>query len=198
MKDYMDCDDNPNFFKLFMTHLSLTCMTHIPKKAYCPFHFDFVGEQGVGKTLLLKHYLSFGYYAQLKPRERDGDMLAPVYEANAIIANDDEGTVVRKDDSNSFTGMSYEQWKDFISNDTDSFRKTYGKTQTLRRNFIVTRTSNDVFNAIDPAGARRQIIFQANLKKDDCRVPTPKGDPEVYRQFKRNLLNNSSQKKILF
>lgn len=168
LKEYYDCDTNPHLFWLFMT--ALVGKLKEPEKCYVPYFFDWIGNAGVGKTLLCER-LSNGWVEVLSPGRSADDAMVNVYKNNALIALDDEcsffKSVVGK-------GAGYEWWKQFITNSSDTFSRKFQQPETHPRSFIVVRTSNEPKTSfwIDE---RRQIIFESKLKKDECKIlPLPK------------------------
>lgn len=163
LKTYYECDTNPRLFWLFMT--AIVGKLKEPEKCYVPFFFDWIGNAGVGKTLLCQR-LSNGWVEVLSPGRSPDDALVNIYKANALIAMDDEcsyfKSVVGK-------GSGYEWWKQFVTNSNDTFSRKFQQPETHPRSFIIVRTSNEPKTSfwIDE---RRQIIFESKLPKDECRI----------------------------
>ena len=86
LKEYYDCDTNPRLFWLFMT--AIVGKLKEPEKCYVPFFFDWIGNAGVGKTLLCQR-LSNGWVEVLSPGRSPDDALVNIYKANALISMDD-------------------------------------------------------------------------------------------------------------
>lgn len=163
LKEYYDCDTNPRLFWLFMT--AIVGKLKDPASAYVPYFFDWIGEPGIGKTYLCQ-LLSNGWTEVLNPGRSTDDALVNVYQSNALIAIDDECSffkaVVGK-------GSGYEWWKQFVTNNKDTFSRKFQQPETHPRSFIIVRTSNEPKTSfwIDE---RRQIIFESKLPKDECRI----------------------------
>jgi hypothetical protein len=163
LKEYYDCDTNPRLFWLFMT--AIVGKLKDPANAYVPYFFDWIGEPGIGKTYLCQ-LLSNGWIEVLNPGRSADDALVNVYQSNALIAIDDEcsffKSVVGK-------GSGYEWWKQFVTNNKDTFSRKFQQPETHPRSFIIVRTSNEPKTSfwIDE---RRQIIFESKLPKDECRI----------------------------
>lgn len=163
LKEYYDCDTNPRLFWLFMT--AIVGKLKDPERAYVPYFFDWIGNAGVGKTLLCER-LSNGWVEVLSPGRSPDDALVNIYKSNALIAMDDEcsffKSVVGK-------GSGYEWWKQFVTNVRDTFSRKFQQPETHPRSFIIVRTSNEPKTSfwIDE---RRQIIFESKLPKDECRI----------------------------
>jgi hypothetical protein len=164
LKQYYDCDTNPNLFWLFMT--SLVGMIHNPHETYVPYWFDFVSqEKGVGKTLLLKK-LSHGWCVFMSKGRSVDDMYVNAYSENAIIVIDDECAM---SDPEKGQGISYDLWKQFVTSDRDTFSRKNQQPESHPRSFIVTRTSNKVKTGY-AVNERRQIVFESKLGQDECRI----------------------------
>lgn len=163
LKKYYDCDTNPRLFWLFMT--AIVGKLKDPERAYVPYFFDWIGNAGIGKTLLQER-LANGWVEVLSPGRSPDDALVNVYKSNALIAMDDEcsffKSVVGK-------GAGYEWWKQFVTNSKDTFSRKFQQPETHPRSFIIVRTSNEPKTSfwIDE---RRQIIFESKLKQNECRI----------------------------
>lgn len=158
LKDYYDCDANPNFLWLLMT--SLIGKLHDPEKTHTPYFFDFVGEQGVGKTTLAIK-LACGRYTFLEAGRSFDDAFVNVYTDNSLIALDDECSFSKN--------IDYEKWKRIVSMQKDTFSRKFQQPETHPRSFVIVRTSN-VTKTSYTVDERRQIIFESKLPKDECRV----------------------------
>ena len=158
MKTYYDCDANPNFTWLLLT--AIVGKLKEPEKCYVPFHFDFVGDKGVGKTTLAAK-LSCGRYTKLTKGRSGDDMFVNVYSENSLIALDDECSVSKT--------MDYDLWKSIVTDSKDTFSRKFQQPETHPRSFIIVRTSNDKKTgfAVDE---RRQIIFESKLPMNKCLV----------------------------
>lgn len=162
MKNYYDCDANPNFTWLLLT--SIVGKLKEPEQCYVPYFFDFVGNKGVGKTLLPQRLVG-DLYAMLQYGRSYDDIFVNIYNANAVVAIDDECTMV----GSGFNKLSYDQWKQFVTAKVDRFSRKNAQPESHPRSFVVVRTSNDTKTgyALDE---RRQIIFESKLPKNGCRI----------------------------
>lgn len=162
MKDYYDCDANPNFTWLLLT--AIVGKLKEPDQCYVPYFFDFVGNKGVGKTLLPQRLVG-DLYAFIQYGRSYDDIFVNLYNANAVVAIDDECTMV----GTGFNKLSYDQFKQFVTAKVDRFSRKNAQPETHPRSFIVVRTSNDTKTgwALDE---RRQIIFESKLPKNGCRI----------------------------
>lgn len=161
MKEYFRCDTNPNFFLLFLT--SVIGKIDDPEKNYCPFFFDFVSpSKGTGKTSFFQHLL--GKYAinQVMKARRD-DFYVDIYNANAVVVNNDECTWVGE----GFDKISYDEFKAMVTQSTDTFSRKYRQPETHARSFVIVRTSNEI-NQVFSTNERRQIIFEITLEENEC------------------------------
>lgn len=158
MKDYYECDANPNFTWLLMT--AIVGKLKEPDKCYVPFFFDFVGERGVGKSTLAAK-LSCGRYTKLSKGRSHDDMFVNVYSENSLIALDDECSVSKT--------IDYDLWKSIVTDAKDMFSRKFQQPEVHPRSFIIVRTSNEKKTgfAVDE---RRQIIFESKLPMNECRV----------------------------
>ena len=158
MRDYYECDANPNFTWLLMT--AIVGKLKEPEVCYVPFHFDFVGKRGVGKSTLAAK-LSCGRFTKLTKGRSADDMFVNVYTENSLIALDDECSVSKV--------MDYDLWKSIVTDTKDTFSRKFQQPETHPRSFIIVRTSNEVKTgfAVDE---RRQIIFESKLPMNECRV----------------------------
>lgn len=163
LKTYYECDTNPRLFWLFMT--AIVGKLKEPEKAYVPYFFDWIGNAGIGKSLLQER-LSNGWVEVLAPGRSPDDALVNVYKSNALIALDDEGSYFK---SVVGKGSGYEWWKQFVTNAKDTFSRKFQQPETHPRSFIIVRTSNEPKTSfwIDE---RRQIIFESKLPKNECRI----------------------------
>ena len=167
MKDYYECNVNPNFTWLFLT--AIVGKLKDPEHCYVPYHFDFVGAKGVGKTLLA-HRLSKGRVTTLRKGRSSDDMFVEVYTANSLIALDDECAISQ--------AMDYNLWKQIVTLQHDTFSRKFQEPETHPRGFIIVRTSNNVRTAYT-TDERRQIIFESKLQRDCCRIK-PGDLPDEY------------------
>lgn len=158
LKEYYDCDANPNFLWLLLT--SLIGKLHDPERTHVPYFFDFVGEQGVGKSTLAIR-LACGRYTFLEAGRSFDDAFVNVYSNNSLIALDDECSFSK--------GIDYEKWKRIVTMQKDTFSRKFQQPETHPRSFIIVRTSN-ITKTSYTVDERRQIIFESKLPKDCCRV----------------------------
>ena len=162
MKNYYDCDANPNFTWLLLT--AIVGKLKEPDQCYVPYFFDFVGNKGVGKTLLPQRLVG-ELYAMIQYGRSYDDIFVNLYNANAVIAIDDECTMV----GTGYNKLSYDQFKQFVTSKVDRFSRKNAQPESHPRSFIIVRTSNDTKTgwALDE---RRQIIFESKLPKNGCRI----------------------------
>lgn len=162
MKDYYDCDANPNFTWLLLT--AIVGKLKEPEQCYVPYFFDFVGQKGVGKTLLPQRLVG-DLYAFIQYGRSYDDIFVNLYNANAVVAIDDECTMV----GSGFNKLSYDQFKQFVTAKVDRFSRKNAQPESHPRSFIIVRTSNDTKTgyALDE---RRQIIFESRLPKNGCKI----------------------------
>ena len=158
MQDYYECDANPNFTWLLLT--GIVGKLKEPEKCYVPFFFDFVGERGVGKTMLVSK-LSCGRFTKLTKGRSHDDMFVNVYSENSLIALDDECSVSKV--------LDYDLWKSIVTDTKDMFSRKFQQPEIHPRSFIIVRTSNEKKTgfAVDE---RRQIIFESKLPMNECRI----------------------------
>lgn len=129
-------------------------------KAYNPLTkidtcLDVVGDQGTGKTTLLKNVAPEGMYTDQFTSFSDKDDLANMNEA--FIVNDDE-----MDASNQCT---FAEVKKFMSMQTIKYRSPYArKASQYPKHFIVARTTNDKAHLRDSTGDRRFMTILVNAK----------------------------------
>lgn len=162
MKTYFYCDANPNFFLLYLT--AIVGMMDDPEKNYCPFFFDFIGqEKGTGKSTLHEHLIG-KYAVMLSMTARPDDFFVNAYDSNAIIAIDDES---KWTDPKSFNSWSYDQFKAYVTQKYDKFSRKYQQPEEHARGFIIVRTSNEATTVFSP-NERRQIIFKVGLPERTC------------------------------
>lgn len=162
MKNYYDCDANPNFTWLLLT--AIVGKLKEPEQCYVPYFFDFVGNKGVGKTLLPQRLVG-DLYAMIQYGRSYDDIFVNIYNANAVIAIDDECTMV----GTGFNKLSYDQFKQFVTAKVDRFSRKNAQPESHPRSFVIVRTSNDTKTgwALDE---RRQIIFESKLPKNGCKI----------------------------
>lgn len=173
MKDYYECDANPNFTWLFLT--AIVGKIKEPDKCYCPYFFDFVGAKGVGKNLLVQRLVG-KYWTFMKMGRSYDDLLVNIYSANALVAIDDETSLI----GSGLKNLSYDEFKSFVTAPVDRFSRKFAQPEEHPRSFVIVRTSNNRRTgwALDE---RRQIIFESKLPKEGCRVK-PKDLPDSYFQ----------------
>lgn len=129
-------------------------------KAYNPLTkidtcLDVVGDQGTGKTTLLKNVAPEGMYTDQFTSFSDKDDLANMIDA--FIVNDDE-----MDASNQCT---FAEVKKFMSMQTIKYRSPYAKIASeYPKHFIVARTTNDKAHLKDSTGDRRFMTVLVNIK----------------------------------
>lgn len=162
LRDYFYCDANPNFFLLFMT--AIVGMMDDPEKTYCPFFFDFVGqEKGTGKSSFPEHLIG-KYAVMLSMTSRPDDFFVNAYDSNAIIVIDDES---KWTDSKGYNGWTYDQFKSYVTQRYDKFSRKYQQPEEHARSFIIVRTSNEATTVFSP-NERRQVIFRVGLPERTC------------------------------
>lgn len=166
MKDYFECDTNPNFFLLFITSI---IAKFSPKNDYVPYFFDIVSpSKGIGKTYLCHRllggkYLSFGTFAV----GRRDDFFVNAYDSNAVLELDDECTWVTV--KGGAGHISTDEFKTLVTTSIDKFSRKFGQPEEHDRSFIIVRTSNYV-NTVFSTNERRQIIFECALPEQECRI----------------------------
>lgn len=162
MRDFYDCDANPNFTWLLLT--AIVGKLKEPEQCYVPYFFDFVGNKGVGKTLLPQRLVG-DLYAFIQYGRSYDDIFVNLYNANAVVAIDDECTMV----GSGYNKISYDQFKQFVTAKVDRFSRKNAQPESHPRSFIVVRTSNDTKTgwALDE---RRQIIFESKLPRNGCKI----------------------------
>lgn len=158
LKEYYECDANPNFLWLLLT--GLIGKLKEPEKCYVPYFFDFIGEQGVGKSTLAIR-LACGRYTLLSAGRSFDDAFVNVYSNNSLIALDDECAFSKT--------LDIETWKRIVTLEKDMFSRKFQQPEVHPRSFIIVRTSNETKTGYS-LDERRQIIFESKLKKDECRV----------------------------
>lgn len=164
LKDYMNCDANPNFFRLLMT--ALIGKIDDPASNYTPFFFDFVSNsKGIGKSLFCRRIIGNKYCSFLAMTSRRDDFYVNAYDSNTIVAVDDECTWIGK----GFDKMTYDEFKQLITNPTDKFSRKFQQPEEHDRSFLILRTSNEP-RQVWSSNERRQIIFQCNLQPNECRI----------------------------
>lgn len=161
MKDFFQCDTNPNFFLLLMT--SIIGKIHDPVKNRCPYFFDFVGaSKGTGKTTLFAHML--GRHAKIQEmKSRRDDFYVDIYNTNAVVVIDDECKWV----GDKINQISYDEFKALVTEDRDVFSRKFRQPEEHPRSFIIVRTSNHPKTTYS-TNERRQIIFNVGLKEKQC------------------------------
>lgn len=167
LKDAYDCNAKPAFFRFFL--LKTLSMIKDPAHTYCPYWFDWVGEQGVGKTYLSEWLLGGDdkYVKKLELTRMGDDWKYIPYKTGAVLAVDDECKLTLNE--NKFKRISIEEWRSYVSNRSETVRGAYGKEEVRQRTFLVMRTSNK--QAISESrGERRQIIFESELPRNGCRL----------------------------
>lgn len=164
MKDFYDCDANPNFFRLLMT--SLVGKMKDPAGCYVPFFFDLVGAKGTGKSLLFRRLLGERYYTTIIPSQREDDVCVNIYSKGAVIAVDDECILTQ---GKGFNVWSEDKLKNFVTLAEDTFARKFQNVEYHPRGFVLCRTSNYIKTATD-TDERRQIIFESGLPPRECRI----------------------------
>lgn len=166
MKDYFNCDTNPNFFLLLLT--CIIGKIHNPTKAYTPYFFDVVSKsKGIGKTLLWSRLVGQKYVGDIKMNTSRGmsDFFVDCYDGNNIIVVDDECKWCGK----GLNQINHDQFKNLVTAQVDKFSRKYGQPEVHDRCFVIVRTSNLVQQVYEP-DERRQIIFKCNLEQNECRI----------------------------
>lgn len=162
MRDYFRCNSNPHFFLLFLT--SIIGKMDDPEKNYCPFFFDFVGqEKGTGKSSLCEHLIG-KYAVMLSMTSRAEDFFVNAYDSNALIAIDDES---KWTDPSKQNHWSHDEFKAYVTQKYDKFSRKFQQPEEHARSFIIVRTSNEAMNVWSP-NERRQIIFKVGLPERTC------------------------------
>lgn len=167
LKDAYECNARPQLFKFFL--LKTLSMIKDPAHTYCPYWFDWVGEQGVGKTYLSEWLLGGDdrYVKKLEITRLGDDWKYIPYKTGAVLAVDDECKLTLNE--NKFKRVSIEEWRSYVSNRSETVRGAYGREEVRQRTFLVMRTSNK--QAISESrGERRQIIFESELPRQGCRL----------------------------
>lgn len=163
LKDYFMCNAHWHYFLLFLTYV----VGKIKDPATCRVEhwFDFVGSaKGTGKSTFFKHLLEGigcgkqAFDAKMNGRTID-DFWVNCYNANAIIAIDDECHWLEK--------VSYEELKSMTTQQTDTFSRKYLQPETHFRPFVIVRTSNHP-KTVYSVNERRQIIFNVGLPEHTC------------------------------
>lgn len=169
LKENYECDDNPNFFLLFLTAIVGKLLD--PKNNNCPHYFDFFSTaKGTGKTTLPQLLLSHGlgvergkYSGEIHYGGGAGrtmqDFLVDIYDGNNIIAVNDELK----------WKMDIDTFKSFVTSNVDKFSRKHAQPEEHYRSFIIMQTCN-VMPYIWDVSERRQIIFKIGLKNNQCRT----------------------------
>ncbi|MBQ2173853.1 MAG: hypothetical protein II453_01890 [Alphaproteobacteria bacterium] len=165
LKDAYECDANPNLFKFFLNQT--LSMLKAPQDTYCPYWFDFVGEQGVGKSYLCDWLFGSQLVCKIAQNRSGDDFKYMPYKTGALIAMDDECSLTQN--QNKFKRLSIEEWRQYVSNRVDTVRGAYQREGQRQRTFIVVRTSNTA-NITQQRNERRQIIFESALPPRECRL----------------------------
>nr|WP_223064481.1 VapE domain-containing protein [Fructobacillus fructosus] len=120
------------------------------------FALDIVGDQGTGKTTLLKK-LGMGAYVDTIQNFKNKDEYSKMQRA--LIVNDDEMEAT--------ASSSFEVTKKFITMQELEYRPAYGRKNVRRaKHFVLARTSNQVEYLRDKTGNRRflPILSSKNLQ----------------------------------
>ena len=162
MRDYFYCNANPHFFLLFLT--AIIGKMDDPEKNYCPFFFNFIGqEKGTGKSSLSEHLV--GKYAKmLTMTSRPEDFFVNAYDSNALIVIDDES---KWTDPKKTNRWSLDEFKAYVTQKYDKFSRKYQQPEEHARAFIIVRTSNEAVSVFSQ-NERRQIIFNVGLPEHTC------------------------------
>lgn len=177
MKDYFECDTNPNFFLLLMTSI---IAKFSPRNDYCPYFFDIVSKsKGIGKSFLPRRLIPRKYvgFLTMQTRNRD-DFYVNAYDGNNVIVVDDECTWVGKGAGT----LNMDQFKTLVTNPQDKFSRKFQNPELHDRSFIIIRTCNDV-NQVYSTNERRQIIFECHLKEQECRIKEEDLPDEFFEQM---------------
>lgn len=165
MKDYFNCDCNPNYFLLLLT--AIVGKMDDPAKNYVPYFFDIVGDaRGTGKSSLLKRIFGEQYVVEAHLTSRTEDFFVTAYDRNALVMMDDEMSWGNAKKLNNFSG---DEFKNLVTQAVDSFSRKYCQPETHDRGFVIVRTSNNVQNSFAVV-ERRQIIFTVMLDENECRI----------------------------
>lgn len=124
-------------------------------KTQFDFVLDLVGDQGVGKTTLLKKMGGDWYVDTIedfKSKDEYTKML------RALIVNDDEMKASKS--------SSPQSLKKFVTQTDMEFRKPFERTvQRYEKHFVLARTTNEVNYLTDKTGSRRFLPIYVNKKK---------------------------------
>lgn len=164
MKEYFNCNTNPNFFLLLMTSI---VAKFSPRNDYCPYFFDIVSKsKGIGKSFLCRRLIPSKYvgFLTMANRSKD-DFYVNAYDGNNVIVVDDECTWVGK----GIGKIDMEQFKTLVTTPQDKFSRKFQDPELHDRSFIIMRTCNDV-NQVFSTNERRQIIFECHLPEQECRI----------------------------
>lgn len=133
------------------------------QKVYHPYEkfdfvYDFVGDQGTGKTSLLsKLFLeNKGFYTDSINTFRDKDDIGVMMRC--WLVNDDEMVVSKK--------AKIAELKKFASQKELEYRPPYARSSIRRpKTFLLVRTTNEFGHLVDKLGNRRFIPFRSNAEK---------------------------------
>lgn len=183
LHDAYACDANPNLFRFFLNQA--LSMLKAPQDTYCPYWFDFVGEQGVGKSYLCDWLFGPTLVCKIAQNRSGDDFKYMPYKTGALIAMDDECSLTQS--QNKFKRLSIEEWRQYVSNRVDTVRGAYQRESQRQRTFIVTRTSNTA-NITQQRNERRQVIFESSLPARECHLAPTRTyrEESVADKFKNN------------
>ena len=162
MRKYFKCNAKPEFFWLMMVGIAGKIAD--PANCYVPYWFDIIGEKGVGKSRFFERLLG-KYVTHMHQKSRMDDLYVDLYGNNAVVALDDEGGMV----GTKYGQFSYDQWKEFITAQRDTFSRKFCQPETHDRSFITVRTSNES-KTVFSISERRQIIFECENERNECYV----------------------------
>ena len=136
------------------------------------FALDIVGDQGTGKTTLLKK-LGMGAYVDTIQNFKQKDEYSKMQRA--LIVNDDEMEAT--------VSSSFEVTKKFITMQELEYRPAYGRKNVRRaKHFVLARTSNQVEYLRDKTGNRRFLPIMSS-KNLQVKHPVTDLTDEIVVQF---------------
>jgi len=152
-------------------------LTGTVAKAYNPeskfdFVIDLVGDQGTGKTTLLKK-LGGKWYVDSIENFKDKDEYAKMLRA--LIVNDDEMKATNV--------SSFQSLKKFVTLTELEFRKPYERHSVrYQKHFTLARTTNEVDYLKDKTGSRRFLPIRVS-KANQTKNPVSDLSEELIKQI---------------